>query len=64
MFAHCASSIIKCVAGIDMHGDRIRKIDKHNATIVCLIYFENENCNHFIICYKNKDNWEEWGKDL
>ena len=57
-------SIINCVAGINMHSDRIRKIDKNNATAFFPACFENENCDHVIKCCKNKYNREEWEKYL
>ena len=52
--------MIKCFAVISTHGDRIRKIDNCNATPVCPACFENENWDHVITCFKNKDNREEW----
>ena len=33
-FKHCTPSMIKCIAGINMHVHRIRKIYKFNATVV------------------------------
>ena len=54
----------KCVTGINMHGDRIRKIDKRNTTAVFPMCFENKNWDHVIKCCKNKDNRDKWGKYL
>ena len=52
--------MIKCKAVINMNGDRIRKIDKCDATEVCPVCFENENWDYVVACCKNKDNREEW----
>ena len=45
----------KYVVGINMHGDRIKDIDKCNVTIVCPMCFEAENWEHVIKCSKNID---------
>ena len=57
-------SVMKCITGINMRGERIRKIDKYNATAVFPVCFENQNWDHVINYCENKDNREEWGKDL
>ena len=60
VFKYCKPSVIKCISGIDMHGDRISKIDQCEATAVCLVYFENQNRDHVVSCCEDKDNREEW----
>ena len=35
VFAYYIPSMIKCVAGINMHGGRIKDVDKCNVTAVC-----------------------------
>ena len=60
VFACFTSSMIKCVAGINMYGERIKDVDKCNVTAVCPMYFETENWEHVIKCYENKDERDEW----
>ena len=64
VFKCCTPRMIKYITGVNTDGDRIRKIDKCNTTAVFLSCFENENWDYFIKSCKNKDNREEWGKDL
>ena len=56
--------MIKSISGINMCGDRIRNIDKCNTTAVCPEFFENETWDRVVACSKNKENREEWEKDL
>ena len=44
------------------YGKRIRIIDKDNRTEVCPVCDENEDWEYAVLCEKNKDNREEWGK--
>ena len=44
---------------MNMHGDRIRKKDKCNTTVVYPPFFENENWDNVTTCCKNKENREE-----
>ena len=52
--------MIKCIAGINMCGDRIKNIDKCNATEASPMCFETENWEHVIKCSKNKEERDEW----
>ena len=54
--------MMKCVSGINMHGDRTRKIDKCDATAVYPACFENENWDHVIKYGENNNSREEWEK--
>ena len=58
-FACFTPSMIKHVVG-NIHGDRIKDMDKCNITEVCTMCFETENWEHVIKCHKNKDERDEW----
>ena len=64
VFASCTPSMIKCTAGINQYGERIKKIDKSNKTAVCPICGEIEDWDHVLLCEHNKNNREKWVKDL
>ena len=38
--ACCTTRMIKCVAGINLHGNRIKDTNKCNITVVCQMCFE------------------------
>ena len=59
-FACCTPSTIKRVTGINMCGNRIKKIDKYNVTAACPMCFETENWERATKCSKNKDDRDEW----
>ena len=53
----CASSskkrMITCAAGVNNYGDRIKNVDKSNATSVCPVGDTDEDWEHAILCEKN-----------
>ena len=60
----CTESMIKCAAGINHCGNKIRMIHKSNTTEVYPVCGENEEWDHAVLCEKNNDNREEWSKEL
>ena len=42
----------------------IRMIDKNNEAEVCPVCSENEEWDHAVLYEKNKNNREEWKKEL
>ena len=60
VFACYTPSVIKRVAGIYMHGDRIKDVDKFNVTAACPTCFETEHWEYVIKCFNNEDDRDEW----
>ena len=56
--------MIKCAEGVNYYGNIIKNIYKSNETVVCPVCDAHEDCDHVILCEKNKGNTEEWIKVL
>ena len=54
VFTRCTPSMIKCVAGINHYGKRIRTIDKENVTAEYTVCVENEYWKHAVLCANKK----------
>ena len=63
-FSRCTPSMIKCAAGINHYGNRIIKIDKSTKTAVFFVCGEDEDWEHVMLHEQNKENREEWVKEL
>ena len=56
---HYTSSMIKYIAGMNLYGDIIKRIDKRNKTAVCPTYGEKEYWDHVLMCEQNKNKRDE-----
>ena len=63
-FSCCAPSLIKHIAGMSLHGERTKKIDKSNKTGECPVCGEKEDWEHVLLCEKNENERDKWMKDL
>ena len=48
VFYSITPSMIKCAAGMNHYGERIKKIDKNNETTACLVHGADEYWEHVI----------------
>ena len=51
--------MIKYIAGMNLYGDIIKRIDKRNKTAVCPTYGEKEYWDHVLMCEQNKNKRDE-----
>ena len=56
--------MIKLIARINQHGERIKHIDKSNKIAACPLCGEIEDSNHVTFCENNRSKREEWVKSL
>ena len=64
MFSSSTPSMIKCATGINIYGDRIKKIDKSNTKAFFPLCGADEDWEPVMLCEKNRENKEEWAKKL
>ena len=55
VFTCCTTSLIKCIAGVNLYGERINSIDKSNKTAEFPVCGEKEDWEHLLLCEKNKN---------
>jgi len=63
-FSNSTTSKIKCAAGLNMYGERIKLIDKKNRHAVCPTCNEIETWEHVMLCEKQKEKRAEWVQKL
>ena len=51
-FVNSTVNKIKCAAGLNMYGERVKLIDKTNAHVCCLLCKADESWEHVLLCDK------------
>ena len=64
VFTSYAPSMIKCILGLNQHGERIKCINMINKTAVCPLCGKIEYLNRILLCKNNRNNRREWLKRL
>ena len=60
MFASSTVSQIKCAVGLNVHGERIKFIDKSNMHACCPLCKSKESWEHVVLCEKMKNRRDAW----
>ena len=63
-FTNCTESKMKCAAGINMHGERIKLIDKGNEHAVFPACDALETWEYVVLCDKMKDKRDACVKNI
>ena len=59
-FTCCNSSMLKCIAGFNQHGKRIKEMNKCNKKACCPMCGEEEDREHVIKCSQKKIVRDKW----
>ena len=59
-FTNITESQIKCAAGLNMCGERIKVIDKGNRHVFCLASNAIETWEHVVLCEKMNNKRNDW----